>query len=1040
MKKSIVFIGIIFLLLLGTTAVLATAEGIIIKAAVENDRIYIGDKTKVGFSVIFSDPEYPEFCITLDNNNFAKNGFAEFNKDCISVKYSSDNSRIAVVDDNGTVTGISAGTVTITQDITLNIQSLSLVPALIVDNSYGGLNSSCQYVSFYSKIFSYNGTYTRKVTMTVVPDDRLYLCQPGKEPTPVKISMNAASLEVDRLSVGKSMNVDYSVTITELNDPTAKYTFNKYDLFWGTALDFENLTTEYSSDNESVATVNKGGLVTGISEGWANITIDLTFNPEILDQEGLNVRIRKARLAVKPSDTAGTVRFTRQISVLVSTSPVMNNLVLAQSKSRQVNIGTGTNKWTVSDPSIAQIDKTGSVTGLRPGRTYIVYYMEEFKKFDGWSGYTRIPVVGSVTVYPVMAIHPDIINVYMGTPTTLKVDFDRFYSGDKAGTWSVADKSIASVDQSGMVTGIRTGKTIVTYTINATGAQTDCTVVVAEPPFRIEPGQLSINNGDTEKFTVTYDSGYTGKKTGTWSAADDTIVSVEDNSTAPIYINKKHTIPGTVGAKVTGLKPGTTRVTFTDTATGARRDCTVTVKPIFKITPDTLTIYEGETGGLSVSFDNVYNGSRDGKWTVDDKTVASIDQNGVVTGIKAGTAIAAYSADPTPSATADLSGIAKVLLSTVITKPAESIFKTVSIIVKPGTFTVTFDPNGGSPTPSKVTVRHDTVVTRPVDPSFSGRRFLGWYTALNGGSVWDFANNKVTEDMTLYAHWDIEWVQSIFPNIQALLISGPDTIELIEGYSDFHQQYIFRGVPSSTATIIPNPLSITNATLSNPVLPTLPDTFPVKILTIPSGLAPGSYFITLCSMNGVFGEVTKTVTVNVRPAESLPTITGPDTINIFAGSGSVDQAYTFGGYPAPTEYGISLTEPNIANASFVGNTLTIPGDGQDIGSYEVTLYASNSAGTTNKTVTVNIFDIGFGSGIEIFLFIYDNRIEAIGGAGDPFTYTIVQGSMPDGLTLQSDGTITGTVDAGNYDPVSVEISDRNGNSITTGMLPVCVYE
>jgi uncharacterized protein YjdB len=638
LKKSIVFIVIIFLLLLGTTVVLATAEGIVVKATVENDRIYIGDKTKVGFTATITDPAYPEFCITLDSYNFANNGFVDFNKDCVSVKYSTDNSKIAAVDDNGTVTGISAGTVTITQDITLNIQLLKLTPDLMV-NDYGGFGGSCQLMGFYSKIFSYNGTYTRKVKITVVPDDRLYLCRPGKEPTPVKISMNAASLEVDRLSAGDSMNVDFSVTMTELNDPAVKYTFNKYDLFLGTAIDFENLTVEYSSDNESVATVNRGGLVTGISEGWANITINIIFKPEILGQEGSNARIRKARLAVKPSDTAGTVRFTRQISILVSPSRVMNNVILAQSKSRQLSAGAGTPKWAVSDPSVAKIDKTGSITGLRPGRTYVVYYMEEFKKIDNWSGMIKIPIASSVTVYPVMAIHPEIINVYIGTPTTLKVDFDGFYSGEKAGTWSIADKSIASVDQSGRVTGIKAGKATATFTITATGAQTDCTVVVAEPPFRIEPNQLSIYNGDKEKLTVTYDSGYTGKKSGTWSVGDSTIVSVEDNSTAPVYISKKHTIPGTVGAKVTGLKPGTTTVTFTDSATGARRDCIVVVKSSFTIAPDPLTVYTGETGRLTVAFDDGFKGQRFGSWSVDDNTVASIDQNGVVTGKKAGTAI-----------------------------------------------------------------------------------------------------------------------------------------------------------------------------------------------------------------------------------------------------------------------------------------------------------------------------------------------------------------------------------------------------------------
>ena len=72
-------------------------------------------------------------------------------------------------------------------------------------------------------------------------------------------------------------------------------------------------------------------------------------------------------------------------------------------------------------------------------------------------------------------------------------------------------------------------------------------------------------------------------------------------------------------------------------------------------------------------------------------------------------------------------------------------------------------------------------------------------------------------------------------------------------------------------------------------------------------------------------------------------------------SDSVYQSYTFGGYPAPTDYGISPTESNIAGATFAGNTLTIPEGLSAAGSsYSVTLFATNSAGTVTKTITVNV--------------------------------------------------------------------------------------
>lgn len=959
MKKSIVFIGIIFLLLLGTTVALAGVEEIVVKATVENNRIYVGDKTKVGFTAVFTDPKNPDLNITLDSRNFANSGFINFNSDCFTVRYSSDNSRIAAVDNKGVVTGISTGSATITQEITFNIQSVK--PGPLVDIYYGGWNSGCQNIDFYST-FLKNDTYTREVTITVVPDDRLYLCQLGKEPAPVKLTMNAASLEIDRLYVGAATNVDFSATLTDLNDPTVKYTFSKSNL---ENFDPWSVFISYTSNNSGVASVDNSGRVTGVSEGWANITVSLKF---VLGDYNLTTPRTKdiVRLATAPGSKYSVLELTRQISVFVYPSPVMNNVILAQSESRQLTAGAPTGKWAISDPSIAKVDNTGKITGLKPGRTYVAYYLVKSKQSEDGSWVTsQIPVVGSVTVYPVMAIHPEIINVYIGTPTTLKVSFDSWYSGEKAGTWSIADKSVASIDQSGKVTGIKTGTTTATFTIAATGAQTDCTVVVAEPPFRIAPDQLEIYKGDTEKLTVTFDSGYTGDKSGTWSVADSSVVSVEDNSTAPIYINWRHTIPGTIGAKVTGLKPGTTTVTFTNTATGISQDCNVEVIPAFKIAPDPLTVYTDETGSLAVTFDAGYKGSRFGSWSVDDNTVASIDQNGVVTGKKAGTAIVTYASGLAPATSAGGNGSGLRIETAVRVKSAYDIVKTASVVVKPGTFTVNFDPNGGSPKPESVTVRHDSTVARPADPSMSDREFLGWFTAPLGGLVqsgdliqliqfgndkavkqWDFTNDKVTEDMTLYAWWGLNPAPSGGSSIHIQLpswpyITGPDTIDLTEGHDSINQAYTFGGYPAPTYGIRPTEPNTANATLTG------------NTLTIPSGLGVGSYVITLTATNSE-GTVTKTITVNVSPAATLPTITGPDTIDLWEGCDNTDQAYTFGGNPLPT-YGISPTEPNTANATLAGNTLTIPPGLIAAGSpYFVTLTATNSEGTATKTVTVNV--------------------------------------------------------------------------------------
>ena len=68
------------------------------------------------------------------------------------------------------------------------------------------------------------------------------------------------------------------------------------------------------------------------------------------------------------------------------------------------------------------------------------------------------------------------------------------------------------------------------------------------------------------------------------------------------------------------------------------------------------------------------------------------------------------------------------------------------------TYTVTFDTNGGSEV-DPVTVDAGSTVTKPADPTKSGYTFGGWYKDSTLQTPWNFANDTVTADTTLYAKW-----------------------------------------------------------------------------------------------------------------------------------------------------------------------------------------------------------------------------------------------------------------------------------------------
>ena len=71
-------------------------------------------------------------------------------------------------------------------------------------------------------------------------------------------------------------------------------------------------------------------------------------------------------------------------------------------------------------------------------------------------------------------------------------------------------------------------------------------------------------------------------------------------------------------------------------------------------------------------------------------------------------------------------------------------------------YTVTFNSNGGTPTPPQQIIKEGGKVEKPADPSRENYGFAGWANADDETSaLWNFATGTVIGDMTLYARWTL---------------------------------------------------------------------------------------------------------------------------------------------------------------------------------------------------------------------------------------------------------------------------------------------
>lgn len=93
---------------------------------------------------------------------------------------------------------------------------------------------------------------------------------------------------------------------------------------------------------------------------------------------------------------------------------------------------------------------------------------------------------------------------------------------------------------------------------------------------------------------------------------------------------------------------------------------------------------------------------------------------------------------------------------TILFDFSQAITKDTTIYLKwnINSYTVTFDPDGGSIVSGKnqVTVKYNSLIEAPVC-SKVGAEFAGWYIDPDRTVLFDFANDKVKGNMTLYAKW-----------------------------------------------------------------------------------------------------------------------------------------------------------------------------------------------------------------------------------------------------------------------------------------------
>lgn len=269
-----------------------------------------------------------------------------------------------------------------------------------------------------------------------------------------------------------------------------------------------NRPVSWTSSNTRVASIDAGGYVLAVGEGTA--TIEATSRGQTASVTIISL-VPVASVSLDPPGATLAPGTTLQVNAVVRDA-AGNALV------RDV-------AWASSNPAIASVDASGSLTALAPG-TVTLTATARGRSAQGY--YTvQKPVAGVTLNVSDLTLSVGASAQLTATPTAEDGELL-----DRPVAWATSNGAVATVDASGFVRGIGAG--IASITAESEGKRGIVTVVVRIPVAGVAvtaPGGEPLSVGGTVQLTVSVTDA-TGKaltdRVVTWTTGDDAIATVDE--------------------------------------------------------------------------------------------------------------------------------------------------------------------------------------------------------------------------------------------------------------------------------------------------------------------------------------------------------------------------------------------------------------------------------------------------------------------------------------------------------------------------------
>lgn len=283
--------------------------------------------------------------------------------------------------------------------------------------------------------------------------------------------------------------------------------------------------------------------------------------------------------------------------------------------------------WSSSNPSVAQVDAEGSITGLVVGSTSIHAII------DSKIGTLPISVVSATPT--TISVLPATAAVSLGKTAQLTAEVrdqgGNLVSGTGV-TWASANPSIATVTGSGLVTAVGAGTVDVSATAGALSAQSSIIVIQTTiASVSVSPATSQIQIGSMQQLAASVadaNGSQVPNAAIAWSSSNPAVVSVSALGVA------------------SGISPGNATITATSSGISGSASVAVSSPAALPVSSVTVTfnspsLVVGQSTQATAVARNANGNTIAGKtvvWSSADAPIASVSAAGLVTAIAGGTA------------------------------------------------------------------------------------------------------------------------------------------------------------------------------------------------------------------------------------------------------------------------------------------------------------------------------------------------------------------------------------------------------------------